>query len=121
MLLPICDFMKESTLLKIAFVCSLAGIVILFLISDNIEISEKTINQLDRMGEDVIIKGTVTKITEMDAVSFIELSQNNKIVIVLFKDYPIDLEKGEVVEVIGKTEEYNGELELIGKEVRVIE
>lgn len=112
--------MKESTLLKIALLVSLVGIIILFSISENITIDEKTINQLDRTDEEVLLRGIVTRVTELETVSFIEITQENKITVVLFKDYPIDLKEGEVVEVIGKTEEYKGEFEIIGKEVRVI-
>lgn len=113
--------MKESTLLKIALVIALVGVIILFFISDEVKIDEKTIDQLDGVDENVLVKGIVTRITELETVSFIEITQENKITVVLFKDYPIDLKEGEVVEVLGKTEEYKGEFEIIGKEVRVVE
>lgn len=112
--------MKESTLLKIALIGAVIGILVLFFVTKTVRIDETTIDRL-KTDETSSIKGTVTKITEKDNVAFVELTQENKISVILFKDYPIDLKEGEVVEVIGKTEEYEGKLEVVGKEVRVIE
>ena len=38
--------MKEKTLLKVALICSLLGLLILYLISSNIEIKEKNIEKI---------------------------------------------------------------------------
>jgi hypothetical protein len=39
--------MKEKTLLKIAIISALAGIFILYLISDNIMVSESSISRIE--------------------------------------------------------------------------
>jgi len=55
--------MEEKSLLRLALICSLVGIIALFFISENIEIKEKNIDEInkDNIGEDVRIKGIVSK------------------------------------------------------------
>jgi aspartyl/asparaginyl-tRNA synthetase len=117
--------MKEKTLLKIAFVCGIIGLFFLFIISDNIEINEKTIDKInkDNVGEDVKLVGTVSRLTNLEDVAFIELEQPSKITIVLFKDKKknISLYQGDTVEIIGEIDEYDGKLEVIAQRIRVLE
>ena len=49
--------MKEKTLLRIALICSVVGITLLFFVSKNIEIDEKAIDKInmDNIGEYVKI------------------------------------------------------------------
>lgn len=115
--------MKEKNLLKIAFICGILGVVILFLISENTEISEKDIDKInkDNLEENVKLKGRITKITQLDKVTFIELEQPSTITVIVFKDENLSLYKGDDVEIIGEIEEYEGELEVIAERIRVLE
>ena len=113
--------MKENTLLKIALICSLAGLLALYFISQKIELKEYKPNALNKnIGDYVSLKGTVAKITEKGNVVFIEIEQQIPVTIVLFTDNSIDLKDGETIEVIGKVQEYNGKNEIIADKVRVI-
>ena len=69
-------------------VFGIIGIVILFIISDNLEINEKDIDKINKANveEDVKIKGIISKITQLDKVAFIELEQPAKMTIIVFKD-----------------------------------
>ena len=98
--------MKETTLLKIALICSLVGLIALYFISTRIEIKDYKPNILSRnAGDDVNLKGTITKISGRGSVVFIDVSQQNLISVVLFTDNNnLNLKNGDNVEVIGKVQ-----------------
>ena len=116
--------MKDKTLLKIALTCSFIGIIILFFVSERIEIDEITIDKLDEieLGKTVKIKGYVEDVVNMEKVAFLKVAQEKTEVvsIVLFKEENISLEKGDYVEVVGEIEEYEGKNEIIGNLVKRI-
>ena len=115
--------MKENNLLKIALISSIAGITLLFLISGNIDIDEKSIAEINKesLDEFVKVKGTVTDVFNSSAVTIIEVTQPQTMNVVLFNNKkPTPLKEGDYIEVIGKIDEYNGDMEVIGDKVRVI-
>ncbi len=114
--------MDEKTLLKIGLIITIVGITILYFISGKIDIEEKTISKItaENIGEDVKIKGTVSRVTDLDAVMIIDISQPNYMTAVLFKDGEINIKKGDYVEITGEIDEYEGEYEIIGNKVKVI-
>lgn len=116
--------MKEKSLLKVALICSLVGILILFIVSQNISVEEKTIGRItiEDMDKKVKIKGFVEKVVDTEKVGIINVVQPQDIDVVLFKEgnETIDIKKDDFIEVIGKVEEYKGELEVIGQRVRII-
>ena len=112
--------MQESTLIKIALVCIVVGLVILFFISSKIEISEATISKITKESETVMLKGMVSSIYQHENVAFIKLTQAETIDIVVFTEKNLTLEKGNFIEVIGETETYQGKKQLIAKRLRVI-
>ena len=66
--------MKETTLLKIALVCSLVGLIVLYFISQRIEVKDYKPSLLNKnVGDDVKLKGTVTKIDGKSNVVFVDL------------------------------------------------
>ena len=113
--------MKEVTLLKAALICSAAGIILLFLISEVMDIPEKAINEITEEDKDssIWVKGIVNKVTEKEKVAYIEVIQPEEISVVLFKEKEnLNLNLGEYVEVAGMVEEYNGNLQIIGNIVK---
>jgi len=104
--------MKEKNLLKVALICSLVGIVALYFISENI----------DDIDKNVKVKGFVKDLFENEKVMIITIEQPQDMTIVLFKskNESVGINKGSNIEVIGKVDEYEGELEIIGNKVRVI-
>ena len=113
--------MKETTLLKIALICSLIGLIILYFISSKIEIKDYKPNLVnENIGTDVKLEGIVTKISDKGSVVFIEVSQQNPMTVVLFTNDNINLKNGDNVEVIGEVQEYNGKNEIIAQKIRVI-
>ena len=116
--------MNEKILLKIALICSLVGLFILFIFSGSISIEEKDISKIKQedIGGDVKVIGTVNKVTNMDKVAFLDISQEKieDITVVLFKDKNITLLPGMKVEITGSVEDYEGEKEIIGNKIAII-
>jgi len=116
--------MKESTLLKIALITSLLGLLILYLISDNIEIKEKNIEKITMENKDEFVKlrGVVSNLINSEKVMILEITQPQEITIVLFKNQnnTFNINKGNEVEIFGKVDEYNGKMEIIAERVRVV-
>ena len=114
--------MKETTLLKIALICSLVGLVILYFISAKIEIKDYKPNKLSQnIGDDVKLQGTISKISDKGNVIFIELNQQIPVSIIVFNnDNTLKLKNNDSVEVIGKVQEYNGKNEIIAQKIRLV-
>lgn len=116
--------MREKTLLKIALICALVGITLLYIVSERVKIDESTIDKINkgRVGESVKIKGVLGKVSSTDKVVFLEITQPQSLTVILFKDKNINitLDEGDNVEIIGKIEEYEGKMEVIADMVRVI-
>jgi len=112
--------MNEKTLLKIAIISALAGVFILYLISDNIVLSESSIGQIEgeEIGSDVKIKGIVDDVYNGEKLSIITITQPESMKVLLFENVSVVV--GDYIEVIGEIDEYNGEREVIGNRVRVI-
>lgn len=114
--------MKENTLLKIALICSLTGLIALYFISAKIEIKDFKPTKLnENVGDDVRLIGTVTKISDRVDVVFIEVNQQSPITVVLFTDDDnLRLNNGDNIEVFGEVQEYNGKNEIIAQKIRVM-
>lgn len=114
--------MKETALLKLALICSLAGLIILYFISTKIEVRDYKPSILNKdVGEDVKLLGTITKITDKGNVVFIEVNQQSPITVVLFTDDDnLKLNNGDNIDVIGEVQEYKGKNEIIAQKIRVI-
>lgn len=114
--------MKETTLLKIALLCSLVGLIALYLVSIKIEAKEYKPNVLSKnIGDDVRLLGTVTKVSDKGDVVFIEVSHQNPVTVVLFTDDDnLKLKSGDNIEVFGEVQEYKGKNEIIAQKIRVI-
>ena len=112
--------MKENTLLKIALAVGVLGIVVLFVLSQQISIDEGVISRLDEMIDDsVILTGSVIGVNQLDSVTFIMLQKDEIVTVVLFGKTPM-LEIGDLVQVRGTVTEREGKAEIIGEEVRVV-
>jgi len=113
--------MKESTLLKIALIISLAGLALLYLVSDKLEPSESSVEKITQgnIGEVVKVSGRINSVRTTDVVTFLTIEKTGEIKVIVFEqlDY---LEEGMYIEVVGEIEEYEGEREVIGNAVRLL-
>ncbi|TKJ17620.1 hypothetical protein CEE44_03755 [Candidatus Woesearchaeota archaeon B3_Woes] len=110
--------MKEKTLLKIALIVSLIGILILLFISSKLEVNEKTISNIDEtdIGSSLKIDGVITNIRKTNTITLIDIAQLEEMKVVVFNK-EIELNKGDYVEITGKIEEYKGSTELIADKI----
>ena len=114
--------MKENTLLKLAIICALIGLIVLYFISTRININEYKPSVLNKnIGDDVKLQGIITKITDNSDVAFVEVNYQNPVTVVLFKNNEdLSLNSGDNIEIIGKVQEYKGKEEIIASKVRII-
>ena len=110
--------MQEKTLLKLALICSLVGILLLFFISNNIDVNEKVISELEGNDVDssVRINGVVTSFQNRGSVILIDVAQLEKMQVVVFNSN-FTLNKGDSVEITGKIGEYEGNNQLIADKI----
>ncbi len=111
--------MKDSTLLRIAMLCSTAGLVMLWIVSAHIPIDEASIAGIgeNHVGETVRIKGTVSDISSRDNLVTISIVKPETTTVVMFGDEEPSLEKGDNVEVTAQVKEYKGGSELVADRI----
>ena len=112
--------MQEKTLLKIALITSLVGILILLIILDKIDVSSSNINAINKTlnNKQAKIKGEITRITETPGLYIINVKDNTgNIDVIVFKEEKLELEKGDIVQIEGQVTEYQGKMEVIAKKV----
>lgn len=111
--------MNEQHLLKFALLASLIGLTILFLISKRIEINDTTIKKITSGEdiEDVKISGKITGIQNREKLTIIEISQQDKINVLLF-DNNTDFSIGACIEVYGKVQEDNNQKSIVANKIK---
>jgi len=116
--------MKESTLLKIALITPLVGLILLYFFSGRIEIDESSIGKIDRTasGNFVKVKGTVTKINDNDNYLVLQIEEPKTINVIFFKDETINISVNEQdeVEILGRVSEFKGKQQIVADRIRVI-
>ncbi|MBD3313464.1 hypothetical protein GF345_03410 [Candidatus Woesearchaeota archaeon] len=115
--------MEESFLLKTAVVCSIMGVIALYIIAGRIDAGETDINRITNGQADgeVVVKGKVSRITDKEDFMIIEIEKKETIPVFVFKDdYSVNVREGQSVEVRGEVEEYNREKEIVAYELRVV-
>ncbi|MFC1754414.1 OB-fold nucleic acid binding domain-containing protein [Thermoproteota archaeon] len=114
--------MDEKFLLRTALVCSILGVIVLYVISGRMEIEETTINKITngQSEGEVIVSGKVSRITDKENFMFIELEKDEMISVFVMKNDYIGLNKGDFVEVRGEVKEYEGKKEIVAEELRIV-
>lgn len=114
--------MKEKTLLMLALLGAISGIIVLYSATENISVEERVIEKITDgdIGKDLRVVGEVVKVTDRDKVAFLKIEQNKPVAIdiVLFKNMDIDISEGEYVEIMGKVDDYDGKIQIVANEVK---
>ncbi|MAG38771.1 hypothetical protein CMO90_01660 [Candidatus Woesearchaeota archaeon] len=107
--------MKDSTILKTSLICVFLGIACLYIIleTSELEFSEKLDVDNGLEGNDIRIRGVVDKIIRKDNLTIINVRSFVKAVV--FED--VELKENSFIEVIGELREYEGNKELLIKEI----
>jgi len=111
--------MKQKTLFKIALICALIGIFLLYLISNNADLDNTSIFNAKHFEEGVVkVKGTVKEIEPIGGIQIIRISATETIPAVVFEDTEIDtIQVGDTIEIIGEIDSYEGRKQLIVNEI----
>lgn len=113
--------MKDKTIITISLLTSLIGLVLLYLITDELSIVE--VDRIDDLlpEEDVRLTGKIIRVTQTEKVAFLEIAHERvePVTVVLFKPGVLILQEGDTVEIEGSVDEYQGKKQIIGNEVRL--
>ena len=115
--------MEEKTLLRIALITSLFGILILLIILDKIDVSDSNIDAINEtfLDRHVKIKGEIIGIAETPGLYIINIKDDTgSMGVIVFKEDKLELEKGNIVEIEGQVTEYQGKMEIIAKKITVL-
>jgi len=111
--------LNEKYILKIALIISILGLVGLLSISGKVE--PENITDIERYIEKTIkIKGKVLKTENHDSVSFLTISREVPIDVILFHDQNITIEKDSIVQIEGDVKDDNGEINIIGHQIELM-
>lgn len=110
--------MEDRILLKVALVCAVVGVTALFFVSRQMEVDAQPIEQIKLVEGEVAIEGEVRDVFQKGSLTVIDVGYDTSMKVVLFEQ--VDVRVGDKVGVRGRVKEYNGQLELVGEELRVI-
>lgn len=112
--------MNEKTFLKIAIFTSLIGILILLFIVETTEIPLSKISGItnDKIGQQVKIQGFISSIKSISSSTILTISDTTSNIKVSFFSQNVGLYKGDYIEVIGKVQEYQNNLEILASEIK---
>ena len=115
--------MEKKTIFNISLTASLLGILLLLLVSENLNAKQITIDSITRnyIDKDVVIVGSISSINKQEGTTWLKVKdETGKIDIVAFKSGDLNLKYGDNVEVYGKVAVYNDKLEIIAKSIKHI-
>ena len=112
--------MNEKQLVDVSIILGILGIVVLFFISENIELEETKINEIDKnkLNEQIRIQGKVKNIIEKDKITLITIENQCTSLIVSFDD--VSIKEGDNIEVIGNIREYKGQTEVVAEKIKKV-
>lgn len=109
--------MKDSTLLKIALICSITGTIALFFITQNTSL--ETNNVLTSEDEELIlVVGKIVNYESKEGLTILDIEYTSTIKGVIFED--VIVQDNSLVEVIGSIGEFKGEKELFIEKIEEI-
>jgi len=111
-------------LTKICILAAIMGISLLIIISDKISIPSSEISSITEIDIDKNIKinGRITKIIKKgNSLAILDIAdKNSTIKAVIFRpEKPLNIKKGDFIEINGKVSVYNEELQIIADSIKV--
>lgn len=116
--------MQTRTLLRLALVTSIVGLILLFFLSENLEPPLMPIKEISEKYFDSYVKvaGEITNVKETKGLYILTVEDaTDEIEVVIFKDKNVTFSEDTQVEVIGKVTKYWTRLQIEAVEVRAIE
>jgi hypothetical protein len=112
--------MNDKQILRIALVCSMAGLIALYIVSLNI--SPDTLSPATDFSEKqyVSFNGTIEKISAGKGVYYLKISYSSETDAVVFSKDDLPFEEGDKIEITGKTDSFSGKDQIIADRIKVI-
>ena len=116
--------MENSKLIKISLIMSIIGILSLLLIveffpPELIKIKDITEEHLEKS---IRTQGTITQIKATPGLVRLKLKDSNKLItVILFTEEEQNIELNSKVEILGKIESYQYELEILADKITLLE
>ncbi|MFC1698270.1 hypothetical protein ACFL1H_08095 [Nanoarchaeota archaeon] len=120
--------MEDKTLLKTALLLTITGIIVLFIMSDNINLQNMEISDFDNkefskslLDKEIKVTGKLIKVQQNNNSAILEIEQHvpKRLTIFLFKDEELNLEKDTYITVSGEFKEYEDKFELIANKIEI--
>lgn len=114
--------MDEKNLFKIALLCSLTGILIILLISDNLEVPIIKVYEINRDLIDKQIKtsGKINQLRYMPGIVIFNIKDETGEIKVITFEEDVDLKNNQEILIEGTIKEYKNYLEIEAKQIRLI-
>ena len=115
--------MKSGLIFKMALATSLIGLFILILMTENLELPNTNIEDINKehLEKQVKISGTVTSITNTQSIAIMNLKDNtDEIKVIAYKKEDLKIKKGQIIEVLGIVKEYENEIEIESSLIKII-
>ncbi len=115
--------MEKKTIFNISLTASLLGILLLLLVSENLNAKQITIDSITRnhIDKDVIVLGSISSINKQGSLTLLKVKdETGKIDVVVFKSRDLSLRYGDQIEIYGKVALYNDKLEIIAKSIKML-
>ncbi len=103
-------------MLKISLAITLIGVMLLFVISENVEIPTRTDIKSEDVGGIIQIRGRVTKVKDSEKVAYIDIIYPQTTQVLLFKDSNISISENMEVLIVGEVKE---NLDLIAHKIEI--
>ena len=114
--------MRETTLLKIALISGIAGLILLLGVLETTPSKEVSISDIrtEDIRGSVLIRGKISRIAVHNDTQFLDLLDDDPFTVMVTRDDAIPIKVGQHVEVRGRIEDSNGKKQFTGEEVRII-
>ena len=112
--------MEEKNLLKVALICSIIGIFIIFIFANRLEPSLISISDVSEslIDQSVKIQGAIDSIRVTPSIIILNVKDDSgSIKVVAFSQDNSELVKDQLVEILGDVTEYKGILEIEAKKI----
>jgi RecJ-like exonuclease len=116
--------MEEKNLIKVALIISLTGILLLFLISENVSIKYYPINEISEklLNREVTVKGVITRITETPGLLILNIKDlTGEMTSITFREGPINLTENQEIPIQGKALKYKNQLKIEADKITLLQ
>ncbi len=111
-------------LIKICIISAILGIILLVIIADKVSIPSSAIGSLTKqdLNKAVTIKGTVKSITNKETIAIFNIEdKTGSIKAVAFKPNNLTIKKGSFIELEGKLNLYEDNLEIYAETIKILD